>query len=132
MYCVADMECDPAPHEMDKGQPWGNKCKFLWVFYTIPMYALQKCNLHALQTSPGVYGAKTWLSYQHKVLITWKVGHHCIQKILVLMYCVVDMQCNPAVCETDKDQPQGNKHKPLLVSNAILIHTLQECNLCTL
>ena len=45
---------------------------------------------------------------------------------------VVDMQCNPAPHEMDKDQPQHNEGKLLLVYNTILIHTSQECNLCAL
>ena len=45
---------------------------------------------------------------------------------------VVDMQCDPALHETDKDRPHHDEGKLLLVYNTILIHTSQECNLCAL
>ena len=53
------MECDPAPREMDKEQPRGDKRKLLRVFRTILMYTYRECNLCVLQMSLGMYGMKS-------------------------------------------------------------------------
>jgi len=51
------------------------------------------------------------------------VSPHCVQKIIDLMYCIVDTPCGPAPCEMDTDQPQCDKRKSMLVFNNVLIHT---------
>ena len=79
-----------------------------------------------------MYEVKSQLVYQCKVLVACKVSCHCVQKIIELMYCVVDMQCDSVPCEMYKDQPRHDEHKSLLVFNTILIHTSQKCNLCGL
>ena len=132
MDYVVDMQCDPALHETDKDRPQHDEGKLLLVYNTILIHTSQECNLCALQMSLSMYRVMSRLVYQCMILIAWKVSHHCVQKTINPMYGVIDMQCDPVLCEMDKDQPRCDECKLLLLFNTTLIHTSQECNLCAL
>ena len=54
--------------------------------------------------SPRLYGVVSRRVHQCKTLIARKVSAHYIQEIAPLIYCVVDMQCDPGPCEMRKEQ----------------------------
>ena len=67
-------------------------------------------------------------AYLWGILIAQTVSRHYVQKATDLIYCIIDVRCNPALREVVKEQPQGDERKLFQVLYAVLTYTTQQCN----
>ena len=62
---------------------------------------------------PRVHLVKVYL---WGILMAQTVSRHYVQKATGLMYCIIDVQCDPAPHEVVKEQPRGDERKLLQYS----------------
>ena len=67
-------------------------------------------------------------AYLWGILIAQMVSHHYVRKATDPMYCIIDVQCDPAPREVVKEHPRGDERKLLQVFYVVLMYTTQQYN----
>ena len=77
----------------------------------INLYFIEMHILRPRDVSEGASGERLPLGDSHRT----DGKSPLVQKTTDLMYCIIDVQCNPAPREVVKEQPRGDEHKLLQV-----------------